>query len=432
LTRLEGAEELIRRRGINVLEKKKGPLGVISSGNINPYVREYLETAESGGEITALYLRATYPLDRKALGEVLAGAERILIVEELEPVVEKMVRSEASVRGWSGRIYGKLDGTMPRVGKYSLDVIEGGIKTLEAAARKGGGLSAGGKDTAGKDTAEIPQAKHPITFCAGCPHRGTYVALNRALKKTGLGRKETIVTGDIGCTILGMNPPFDSCWTEVSMGSSIGFAQGFSRAGFEKPVVATIGDSTFFHAGIPPLVNAVQHETDLLLIILDNGWTSMTGFQVNPGTDEKNQAPGNKRVDIVGLVRSIGVDAVETVDPFRQEKTVEILSGMLERGGVRVIVSREECALTRLRREPRTGYYTVDSDTCTFCRACLRETGCPALVPGIAGRPDDADESGERQKPFMTIDPELCTGCGLCITCCKFDAIKGVKEDVRA
>ena len=442
LTRLEGAEELIRRRGINLLEKKESPLAVISAGNINPYVREYLETAESAGEITALYLRATYPLDRKALGEVLAGTERILIVEELEPVVEKMVRSEASVRDWQGRIFGKLEGTMPRVGKYSLDVIEGGIKTLED---EGGGTAgsheAAPLDTAGRTPAAekasaptngIPPAKHPITFCAGCPHRGTYVALNRALKKTGLGRKETIVTGDIGCTILGMNPPFDSCWTEVSMGSSIGFAQGFSRAGFEKPVVATIGDSTFFHAGIPPLINAVQHGTDLLLVILDNGWTSMTGFQVNPGTDEKNQAPGNKRVDIVGLVRSIGVDAVETVDPFRQEKTVETLSGMLEIGGVRVIVSREECALTRLKKEPRTEYYTIDSEKCTFCRACLRETGCPALVPGTAGRPDDADESGERQKPFMTIDPELCTGCGLCITCCKFDAIKRIKEEVHA
>ena len=135
--------------------------------------------------------------------------------------------------------------------------------------------------------------KHPITFCAGCPHRGTYLALNRALKALKLPKEEIVVTGDIGCTILGMNAPISSCWTELAMGSSLGLAQGFQRAGLKEPLVATIGDSTFFHAGLPALVNAMQHGTPLVLIILDNGWTSMTGFQAKPR--HRGGPPGRRR-----------------------------------------------------------------------------------------------------------------------------------------
>ena len=415
LKRLDKAEEIVAQRKTNRRVDGSGTLGVISAGNINPFVEECVD---GNGEISVLYLQVTYPLDRKSVGEILDRCDRIAVLEELEPVVEKMVRSEATIRGWSGTIIGKLDGHLSRVGKYTQSVINRGLSLLSDG--RFGNVAENGSVIPD----DIPPAKHPITFCAGCPHRGTYVALNRALKKTKLGQKETIVTGDIGCTILGMNPPFDSCWTEVSMGSSIGMAQGFNRAGFEKPVVATIGDSTFFHAGIPPLINAVQHQTDLLLIILDNGWTSMTGFQVNPGTDETMQQSGDRRVDIQRVVESFGVDSVDIVYPFQQDETVDTLSRLLLEKGVRVVISKEECALTRQRREPRTSYFTIDPDKCTWCKACLRETGCPALMPAAA-------PEGHKKEQVMAIDPALCTGCGLCFTCCKFDAISEVKEESR-
>lgn len=204
------------------------------------------------------------------------------------------------------------------------------------------------------------------------------------------------------------------------MGSSIGLAQGFSRAGIRRPAVATIGDSTFFHAGIPQLVNAVKHGTDLLLIILDNGWKSMTGFQVNPGTDESFQKPTGKRVDIGAVVQAIGVDMYREIRPFHQDKAIETLAEALESRGVRVVVAKDECALTRMRREPVKLIYQVDPEKCIFCKVCIRETGCPALY---------VDDSGD--KAHTAIDPLRCTGCSLCYSSCSFGAITPKKVDVK-
>lgn len=399
LTRLDKAEKIISQRNINCMVNKKNTLFAISAGSLKPYLIESLPPEE---EIGVVYLESTYPLDQELIDRVLEQADRIVIFEELEAVVEMLIRSRADMKGFKGTIIGKMDGVLPRVGRYSKKEILKGLAALKQESVKEEGLK------------EAITVKHTITFCAGCPHRGTYMALNRALRKTKLGKKETIVTGDIGCTILGMNPPFDSCWTEVSMGSSIGLAQGFVSAGVEKPVVATIGDSTFFHAGIPPLINAVQHRVNLLLIILDNGWTSMTGFQVNPGTDEEFQSSNTRRVNLDRIVEAIGVDYLKVIQPFEMDDAVDVIKEGLLGKGVRVIISREECAITRGRREPWQRIYEIDSKKCTFCKSCLRETGCPAL--SVKAMEDNQ---------VMWIDPELCTGCSLCYTCCRFDSIHG-------
>jgi len=447
LERLKTAESSAAEAGINRLHEAAGGDGlfVVAAGALIPDVREAI-SAGNHGRLSSLFLESVFPLDTELAGGMFEKAERILVLEELEPFVEMQLRSEASRLGWNGTILGKLDGRFSRVGKYSQEIIGRGL-TLLAEVRKAGsatgvgrvngsnGLhpapiarSAGGSaspQSAAHPGATQPPAgqpaptlsvKHPITFCAGCPHRGSFMAINRALKKIGLSRDNTVVTGDIGCTILGMNPPFHSCWTEVSMGSSIGLAQGFYRAGIENPVIATIGDSTFFHAGIPPLVNAIQHGTNLLVIILDNGWTSMTGFQVNPGTAHQFQAKGARRVEIEGIVRGMGVENLQVIGPFDQEQSVEAIVKALQQDGVKVIISQAECALTAARREERTVIYQIDSQMCTFCRSCLRETGCPALYVTANG-------GKSKHGQVMAIDPELCTGCGLCFTCCKFDAI---------
>jgi indolepyruvate ferredoxin oxidoreductase alpha subunit len=437
LERLKTAESSASKAGINTLQQaESGDLFVVAAGALIPYVRE----AMSGGnhnELSTLFLESVFPLDTQLAGEMFEKAARILVLEELEPFVEMQLRSEASRLGWRGTILGKLDGLFPRVGKYNLETIGRGLTLLAQgsqgdspvpASASGGGRAA--KETIGRQSTEQPgpaakaatalNVKHPITFCAGCPHRGSFMAINRALKKIGLNRDNTVVTGDIGCTILGMNPPFHTCWTEVSMGSSIGLAQGFYHAGIENPVIATIGDSTFFHAGIPPLVNAVQHGTNLLVIILDNGWTSMTGFQVNPGTAGQFQAEGSRRVEIEGIVRGMGVENLQVIGPFDQEQSVETITKALQQEGVKVIISQTECALTAARREERALIYRIDSEKCTFCRSCLRETGCPALYVTANG-------GKSKHGQVMAIDPELCTGCGLCSTCCKFDAISQKK-----
>jgi indolepyruvate ferredoxin oxidoreductase alpha subunit len=411
LARLAKAEEAYRADGINTLSLGDGKTGVIGAGVLNAYLAEALEEREAAGQPvpSSLYLEAVLPLEEGKVSDLLAACRTVGVFEELEPVVERELRSLAGRLGWQGRIVGKLDGVLPRVGRYTRREILAGLAAIDGAS-----VSA----TAAA-VSETPPVKHPITFCAGCPHRGTYLALNRTLKALKLPKEEIIVTGDIGCTILGMNAPISSCWTELAMGSSLGLAQGFQRAGLREPLVATIGDSTFFHAGLPALVNAVQHATPLVLIILDNGWTSMTGFQVNPGTEDSYQPAGGRRVSIEAVVRALGVDSLAVLDPFDQPAAIETMKTALQGSGVRVVIAQRECALTVARRARERELYRIDPDKCTFCRACLRETGCPALT---MTRPGEADAA----KEHMSIDEELCTGCGLCATCCKFDAIHEV------
>ena len=398
IERLETCEDIYGGSGWNRTHPAKSPqVAVVSSGVLNEYMDEVLADYPN---LSSVRMTATYPLDRKTFRKVMKTHDRMLVLEELDPVLEMQIRSLAHLEGWNGKVVGKMDGTLPKTGRYSLEEIRTGIAAVLGEVPDDG------------KRPETPQYRHTITFCSGCPHRGTYMALNRGIKKAGFRKKDIMVTGDIGCTILGMNPPFDSCWTEVSMGSSIGLAQGFFRAGMETPVVATIGDSTFFHAGLPPLINAVQQNADILLIILDNGWTSMTGFQVNPGTQAALQPGNRRRVDMDAVIHAIGVDYFAVIRPFDQDAAVEVISEALVMKGVRVLVSREECALTRERRESLGDTYVIDPETCVFCKACLRESGCTALSPGKDG-----------EKDVMTIDPDLCRSCGLCETCCKFGAI---------
>jgi indolepyruvate ferredoxin oxidoreductase alpha subunit len=413
LARLAKAEEAFRADGINTLTRpaaSAGPdgFGVIGAGVVNAYLSEALAEREAARQPVpaSLLLEAVLPLEEGKVRELLASCRAVAVFEELEPVVEREVRSLANRLGWQGRIVGKLDGVLPRVGRYTHQEVLAGLAALGSAS-----ADAGAEPGAPPPSVMV---KHPITFCAGCPHRGTYLALNRALKALQLPKEEIVVTGDIGCTILGMNAPLSSCWTELAMGSSLGLAQGFQRAGLREPLVATIGDSTFFHAGIPALVNAVQHGTPLVLIILDNGWTSMTGFQVNPGTDAGFQPGGGRRVSIAAVVRALGVDFYATMDPFDQPAAIEVMKNALQAEGVRVVIAERECALTVARRVKERELYLIDAGKCTFCRACLRETGCPALF---------MTHTGDAGKDHMAIDEELCTGCGLCATCCKFDAI---------
>ncbi len=415
LARLEKAEAALSEQAVNTLHLGGSGRGVISTGVLNAYLEEALGAREQAGapELSVLFLRAVLPLEREKAAELLASCSAVMVLEELEPVVEREVRSLATRLGWRGRLLGKLDGLLPRVGRYTMNHVLGALSALEAAEPgREEAPSATGAVAAVEEAPQAPTVKHPITFCAGCPHRGTYLALNRALKALKLPRERVVVTGDIGCTILGMNPPLDSCWTELAMGSSLGLAQGFQRAGLEGPLVAAMGDSTFFHAGIPPLINAVQHRSSLLLLILDNGWTSMTGFQPNPGTEERFQGAGGRRVSLEAIVRAIGVDLLDSLDPFDQDAAVEVLKKALQAQGVRVVIAGRECALTEARRGRERAPYRIAEAKCTFCRACLRDTGCPALLV-----------SETEGKEHLTIDAELCTGCGLCVASCREGAI---------
>ncbi len=403
IARLEEAGRWIRRAGLNELRlaPRRGGLGIVAGGVVNAYLQEGLAIATRFGlekeTVSTLAVRAPHPFPAEEARALLEHVETVLVLEELEPHLERGVYVEAQRLGFRGRIVGKLDGTLSRVGDYDVSHV---VRGIAAAA----GLSIPPDLFTPRTDAEILVAPRPITVCPGCPHRGTFLAINQAIRRLRYKRDEVVVTGDIGCTILGMNPPFETVWNEVSMGASIGLAQGYVHGGVKTPIIATIGDSTFFHAGIPALINAIQYQVPLTVIVMDNGWTAMTGMQFNPGTDEAQQPPGNRRVDLERLIPALGVEHFFVVDPFRLEETSAVIQKALTLPGVKVILARQECAIQAGRRGLRAGPMPVVTENCNLCKLCVMLTGCPAIELGP-----------ER----VVIDPALCYGCGLCAQVCR-------------
>jgi len=408
IARLERAGQLIREWGLNQISRvgEEHGLGILAAGVSASYMEEALEIASVIGlhpeTFSWVRILAPHPFPTEEVRFLLQHCEALLVLEELEPILERGVYIEAHRTGFKGKIFGKLEGPLERVGDYDLSHI---VRGIGAALDR----SIPQDSFTPKIEADRLAAQRPITVCAGCPHRGTYMAIQQAIRKSGIKKNEVVVTGDIGCTILGMNPPFEILWSEISMGASIGLAQGYVHGGVKTPVIATMGDSTFFHAGIPGLINAIHHQVPLTLIVMDNGWTSMTGMQVNPGSPEELQPPAHRRVDIARIIPALGVDAFHVVDPFDLEKTSAIIQECMTLPGVKVVLSRRECALQAQRRGIRQGVMRVRSEKCNLCQACILATGCPALTMG---------------EETVLVDPALCYGCALCMEACHRGALE--------
>jgi indolepyruvate ferredoxin oxidoreductase alpha subunit len=416
INRLSKAGDWIENAGINPLHLSPAPggVGVIVSGSVAASLEEGCDALAVYGldktGLSVLKLECVHPFPVSAAQMLLQHCSSVLVLEELEPHVETNVIVTAQQMGYTGRIIGKLSGLYSRVGEYGVSHIVQGL--VQACY-----LSVPADLFRGDTSAEQSAAARPITVCAGCPHRGTFLGINRAVRKAGFKKDQVMVTGDIGCTILGMNPPFDTVWNEVSMGASIGLAQGYVHAGIQTPVIATIGDSTFFHAGIPALANALQYQTPLTLIIMDNGWTSMTGMQVNPGTAGNFQQPGSARLDIARIVPALGVEDFQIVDPFDLEATSQAIQESLRRPGVKVILARQECVIPARRRGVDLGELRVVDENCNLCKLCIMLSGCMAISLG---------------ENAIEIDPDQCYACGLCIDTCNRNAIEWAHKPVEA
>jgi indolepyruvate ferredoxin oxidoreductase alpha subunit len=405
--RLKQAEEIIEAAKINRLRlsNKPGGLGILASGIAAAYLEEGFEIAASFGfkkeEVSTLEIKVTSPFPTAEARKMLEHCQTILILEELEPLIERGVYIEAQKIRYCGKITGKLDGVFSRIGEYGVPQVVQGIESV---------LHLGIPDNlfSGNIQALKLAAARPITVCAGCPHRGAYIAIEKAIKKLRLKKNEVMVTGDIGCTILGMNPPFDLIWTEISMGASVSLAQGYVHAGVKTPVIATIGDSTFFHAGIPGLINAIQYQVDLTLVIMDNRWTAMTGMQINPGTPCDNGMKAYQEIDIAHIIPALGVKHFWTVDPFNLEDTTEVIHKAMTLPGVKVVLARQECAIQAQRQGKQAGRVRLVEENCNLCKLCLMITGCSAINIG---------------SNTIEITPELCYGCGICIATCNRDAL---------
>ncbi|MDR2402582.1 MAG: indolepyruvate ferredoxin oxidoreductase subunit alpha [Spirochaetaceae bacterium] len=406
IERLAKSYRWIQDQGLHTLTlAQKGGLGIISVGLVNHYTSEALEDLQAAGvdtsAISRLSLAGTLPFAEDEIKSLLGHVGTLLVAEELEPHIEKQVYQIAYERKAAVKIFGKLDGTYRRIGEYDAAVLVRGVS-------KALGIPTPETFVPSGTEADKLAAPRPITFCAGCPHRGVYMSINNALRTLKYRREEVVITGDIGCTILGMNPPFNTLWTELSMGASIPLAQGILYTGTDKPVIATIGDSTFFHAGIAGLINAVQHKVNLTVVILDNGWTAMTGMQVNSGTAGAMQRDSSRRIDIARIVEGIGVDALSVIDPYNLNDMEEALNAAIPAAGVKVVLARRECAIQARRQKIRSVPVSLAEGKCTRCKVCINTTGCPAISLG---------------EKTIAIDGTQCNGCGLCVQVCRQGAL---------
>ncbi|HEY0756899.1 MAG TPA: thiamine pyrophosphate-dependent enzyme [Ktedonobacteraceae bacterium] len=436
LTRLEQAGELCAQfPSINRVitpEAGKRVLGVVVAGVSFTYLEELRRRSpERYGELAVLKLGQVYPLPRQLLRDFLSGLKRVLVLEELEPLIETEVLAELAEMGQHTEVLGKRRGGLPRVGDYTVELVRRALDGLLAGAKKvrhklSAELSqpaiaqqilqmAVSKPTAPVAPTLLPLAR-ALEFCPGCPHRISYYALNQAIARLGFARDEVITTGDIGCTIIGMNAPLDTCWTEVSMGASIGIAQGLKQAGIERPVLAAMGDGTFYHNGIAGLLNAVQARVNLTLLILDNGRSAMTGMQPDAGTGKRADGEASPRANLAMLARGCGVEYVRRLDPYQLEEMIETLRAAIEYPGVAVVIAEAPCTTQGLLIQAEV--VQIDQQACQAGRACqdtpcYHKVGCPSVQLSL----DD-------MRPRLSIDTATCVACGLCVAACPFEAIK--------
>ncbi len=377
---------------------------IVTSGLAYAYVKDMIQILNIKN-YSILKLSGMVPLPRKLIKKGLEKAEKVLVVEELEPVVETFLKAFAYENDFKLEIHGK--DLVTEVGELTLNKVGYALAKffkLEYPFSK-----------VDFDLSILKLPPRPPILCPGCPHRGTFYALRRALAKVGL---KPIYNGDIGCYSLGIMPPFNMQDTIVEMGGSIGLANGFAHILSDGEIpVAIIGDSTFFHSGVPSLINAVYNQAPMLVVVLDNRVTAMTGAQPHPGTGYYGNGEPAPLIDIERVSKGIGVEFVIKFDPYNipvaEEKLLQALEYIKNNRKPAVAVAVRACALLidsmARKRNIERPLYEVDLDKCTGCGICYNAFSCPAIIPLKDGK--------------AYIDSSLCVGCGECQYTCPYEAI---------
>ncbi len=378
-------------------------LGVIAAGLAYSYVVDALRWLDLEDKVSLLKLSTTYPLPARLVGRLLGSVDDVLVVEELEPFIEMQTKALAYEIGASAGIHGKKYLPVAR------ELNPRKVYSALAAFAEVGGRGFSREDALMENV--IP--RRPPVFCPGCPHRMSFYALRKITRS-----KKPIYSGDIGCYGLGYLPPFEVIDTIIAMGAGMGLANGFSLLFPDRTTIAVVGDSTFFHASIPALVNAIHHNRKMIAVILDNDVTAMTGDQPHPGTARDAMGNPAKRVMIEEVAEGAGARYVEVVDPTDIRRSEQAFRKAVATDGVSVIVLRRPCELIRVREKLRAGEklepYQIDLERCTACKICYDLFSCPAIM-----RLDDGK---------AMIDTDLCTGCGDCARICPFNAVVPLRE----
>jgi indolepyruvate ferredoxin oxidoreductase alpha subunit len=381
--RLQEIAEYAETFAGNVIEAGDPELGVITSGIAYQYVKEVFPAA------SVLHLGMTWPLPHRLIQAFAASVKRLIVIEELDPFIEEGVRLLGiATEGKS---------IFPITGEFNPGVVR------ECAISAGLLPQSMCAPVVEVDVGDLP-ARPPV-LCPGCAHRGAFYELHKL---------KVPVNGDIGCYSLGFAPPLSAQHTLGCMGAGISVAHGAVKGGSPEHHVAVIGDSTFFHSGIPALLNVVYNRSPVVTIILDNRTTAMTGHQENPGTGRTLQGADAPMIALEPLVRALGVRHVRTLDAFAMDDIEKTLKEYLTLDEPSVVIARQPCALLPEGRKRWMPLATL-ADACNGCTLCFR-LGCPAILKST-----ELDE--HTQRPKALIDPVLCTGCEVCAEICPRDAI---------
>jgi indolepyruvate ferredoxin oxidoreductase alpha subunit len=395
------AKEISETSVYNRVVRKGKEIGIISSSSGYNYAVEAADLLNLDAGI--LKLGMTHPLPKKMIVDFLRSHDKVVIVEELEPYLEMQIKAIAKDYVPNAQVFGKMSREyFPREGELSTRLVTVGLAKITAKELP---IDFRGIDEKYAEITKDLPSRPPI-LCAGCPHRASFYVIRK------VGGDKTLYPTDIGCYALGMSPPLNVGDIMICMGASVGTAQGISKA-TGRDTIAIIGDSTFFHAAIPGLINAVYNNSKLVVAVLDNQATAMTGHQPHPGTGITGMQIPSEKVLVEKVAEGCGVKYVRVVNPFETREATAMLKEAVRQSGPSVVVFRSPCTLMDIREKRRRGVKTVQAkitDKCNNCMACIKLLACPAIVV----------EEGK-----VKIDEVFCSGCGLCISVCPYKAIEG-------